>query len=163
MAKFIQIMEYQTTQIDQIRGLAEQIKQSGSGSAPRVSVTEDRDRLGHYLNIVEFDSYEEARANSDSPEVSAFAAEMAALCQGTPAVRQPGRGAHVWAGRGQHDDQGGCRGAATAVAGAAAAGVAKAAMQSSRRCSSRSATVSRTAVQSSPWAETPGGRQTVAS
>lgn len=47
MAKFIQIMEYQTTQIDQIRGLAEQMEQSGSGSAPRVSVTEDRDRPGH--------------------------------------------------------------------------------------------------------------------
>ncbi len=38
MAKFVQIMEYQTTQIDQIRGLAEQMEQSGSGSAPRAYI-----------------------------------------------------------------------------------------------------------------------------
>jgi hypothetical protein len=126
MTKFIQIIEYQTTQIDQIRGLAEQLEQSGSGSAPRVSVTEDRDRPGHYLNIVEFDSYEEAMANSDSPEVSAFAAKMAALCQGPPRFVNLNL-VHTSGPEGASPStKAAVAGAATALAGAAAAGVAKA-------------------------------------
>ena len=55
-----------------------------TGSALRGTVTEDRDRPGYYLNIVEFDSYESAMENSARPETGRFAEQMAKLCDGPP-------------------------------------------------------------------------------
>ena len=47
----------------------------------------DRDRPGYYFSIIEFDSYEEAMENSNRPETSEFAAQMAKLCDGPPTFR----------------------------------------------------------------------------
>jgi quinol monooxygenase YgiN len=86
MAGFIQIIEFRTSRIDEIQALAdERSGQLREGStAHRVTVTADRDRPGYYLTIAEFDSYESAMENSNRPETSEFAAQMAKLCDGPP-------------------------------------------------------------------------------
>lgn len=92
MPGFVQIIEFSTSRIDDIRALGESFRaeRGASGDTPPVrrgTITADRDRPGHYLNIVEFDSYEAAMANSDRPETSEFAAKMAKLCDGPVTFR----------------------------------------------------------------------------
>ena len=87
MGSFIQVIEYSSSRIDEIKALGEKVRAERSGDAggPRiVRVTEDRDKPGHYYTIVEFDSYESAMENSDHPATQAFAAEMAQLVDGPP-------------------------------------------------------------------------------
>ena len=82
MTGFVQIIEFKTTRADELRTLADDMSSGpGQGAALRGTVTEDRDRPGWYFNIVEFDSFEAAMSNSNRPEVSAFAARMAELCE----------------------------------------------------------------------------------
>src|SRR3974390_2129869 len=53
----------------------------------RGTVCKDRDRENRYLSIIEFDSYEDAMANSQLPETDALAkslAELAELADGPP-------------------------------------------------------------------------------
>ena len=86
MAGFIQIIEFQTSRIDEIQALVDEhspMTQPGS-TVHRVTVTADRDRPGYYLSIAEFDSYETAMENSNRPETGEFAAQMAKLCDGPP-------------------------------------------------------------------------------
>ena len=91
MAGFLQIIEFSTTRVDEIRALAEKLRADreaeGQPLVRRGTFTADRDRPNHYLNIVEFDSYESAMENSSRPETSDFAAKMAALCDGPPVFR----------------------------------------------------------------------------
>jgi hypothetical protein len=82
MAGFVQIIEFTTSRIDEIEKLAESM--GDMGFARRATITADRDRSGTYLNIVEFDSYDEAMQNSSRPEVGEFAGKLAELCDGPP-------------------------------------------------------------------------------
>jgi quinol monooxygenase YgiN len=86
---FIQIIEYKTSKIDELNaaldGWLEATK--GKRAATRGVQTKDRDASNTYVQIVEFPSYEEAEANSNLPETSKFAAELAALCDGPPTFR----------------------------------------------------------------------------
>lgn len=89
MAGFVQIIEMRTTKFDEVLRLTEEFRASraaaGTGAAPaRAMHTADRDRDGYYLSIVEFDSYEDAMANSQRPETREFAQKMAALCDEPP-------------------------------------------------------------------------------
>src|SRR6188472_413277 len=86
MAGFVQIIEFTTSRFDEIKALAEQydLSSQAGNKARRVSLTEDRDRPGTYLNIVEFDSYDEAMENSNRPETGQFAEQMQKLCDGPP-------------------------------------------------------------------------------
>ncbi len=88
MAGFIQIIEYQTSRPEEIEALGNEFRQrreGGDGTPPRsITVTQDRDRPGYYLNIVEFESYEAAMENSKRQDTSDFAAKMAQLCDGQP-------------------------------------------------------------------------------
>ncbi len=85
MAGFVQIIEFQTSRMDEIRQLVEEMRSDlGPGFAGRGTVTVDRDRAGHYLNIVEFESYDSAMENSARPEIGRFAARMAELCDEPP-------------------------------------------------------------------------------
>jgi hypothetical protein len=85
MTRFVQVIEFRTSRIDEMQDLVEELRAgAGTGSALRGMVTKDRDRPGWYLNIVEFDSYEAAMSNSARSEVSAFAARMATLCDEPP-------------------------------------------------------------------------------
>ena len=86
MAGFVQIIEFKTSRFDELNALAESYdRSSDSGNqARRIMITEDRDRPGTYLNIVEFDSYESAMENSTRPETAQFAEQRAKLCDGPP-------------------------------------------------------------------------------
>jgi quinol monooxygenase YgiN len=126
MSGFVQIIEFKTSHADELQQLADEM---GSGPRPdgalRGTVTQDRDRPGWYFNIVEFDSYESAMSNSNRPEVSAFAARMAALCEEPPRfynldVRQ------TWSAGTSTTTKAAVATAATALAGAAATGLTKA-------------------------------------
>jgi hypothetical protein len=44
----------------------------------------DRDRPGHYVSIVEFDSYEEAMRNSNDPATAKYARQMGELLDAPP-------------------------------------------------------------------------------
>ncbi|MGH3670460.1 MAG: hypothetical protein ACRDSH_07470 [Pseudonocardiaceae bacterium] len=86
MSGFIQIIEYQTSRIEEIQAYVDEQRprMQESSTARRVTLTADRDRPGYYLTIVEFDSYESAMENSNRPETAEFAAQMAKLCDGPP-------------------------------------------------------------------------------
>jgi hypothetical protein len=86
---FIQIIEYQTSRIDELDaaldGWLEATK--GKRGATRGVQTKDRDAADTYVQIVEFPSYDEAMANSNLPETGEFAAKLASLCDGPPTFR----------------------------------------------------------------------------
>ncbi|MDQ1706308.1 MAG: hypothetical protein QOF18_2674 [Frankiaceae bacterium] len=89
MAGFIQVIEVQTSRFDELQALTDAYReQAAAGNkARRSTVTEDRDRPGTYLNIVEFDSYESAMQNSQRPETAQFAEQLAKLCDAPPTFR----------------------------------------------------------------------------
>jgi quinol monooxygenase YgiN len=91
MAGFVQIIEFSTSRIDEIRALVEEFRAGREGSddmsVARGTFTADRDQPGRYLNIVEFASYEAAMENSNRPETAEFAAKLAGLCDGPPQFR----------------------------------------------------------------------------
>ena len=85
MAGFVQIIEFQTSRIDEFESLIDElVSQPGPMPVVRATLTEDRDRPGYYVNIVEFESYEKAMENSNKPETAAMAERMGALCDGPP-------------------------------------------------------------------------------
>ena len=47
-------------------------------------VLKDRGQANRYFVVIEFDSYEDAMRNSDDPETTKFAEQMAALCTRPP-------------------------------------------------------------------------------
>jgi quinol monooxygenase YgiN len=83
---FVQIIEFKTTRMDEIRELIEKYRANASDgdSGRTATVTKDRDRADTYLTIVEFDSWEAAQANSNRPETTEMAQAMGALCDGPP-------------------------------------------------------------------------------
>lgn len=85
MAGFVQIIEFTTTRIHEVRALGDEMRnQADVGLVLRGTFTADRDRPNTYINVIEFESYETAMENSNRPETSAFAARMAELCDGAP-------------------------------------------------------------------------------
>ncbi|MFD1211690.1 hypothetical protein ACFQ36_06505 [Arthrobacter sp. GCM10027362] len=86
MTGFVQIIEFQTSRIEEIENLGRPSRTEGSTPPTfrRILATADRDRPGTYYTIVEFDSYESAMENSSRPETSEFAAKFAALCDAPP-------------------------------------------------------------------------------
>jgi quinol monooxygenase YgiN len=91
MAAFVQIIEMQTSRIDEIEALLNSMRgrrEGQGGPGPRrVALTADRDRPGTYVNIIEFDSYESAMENSRRSETSEFAEQLSKLCDGPPTFR----------------------------------------------------------------------------
>jgi hypothetical protein len=83
MNGFVQIIEFKSSRIEEIRAL-EPPNSDGTSTLRRATFTADRDRPGYYLSIIEFDSYESAMKNSNRPETAAFAAQMEKLCDGPP-------------------------------------------------------------------------------
>jgi hypothetical protein len=84
---FIQIIDYRTSQPDEVERLGKEwqaaAREAGS-TARRLVVVNDRDVPDRYLNIVFFDSYEEAMQNSDNPVTQEFSEKMGALVDGPP-------------------------------------------------------------------------------
>jgi hypothetical protein len=87
MAGFVQIIEYRTSKPDEIAELSDEFRKSSEasrdGAAPgRAIVCADRDEVGRYFTVVEFDSFEAAMENNVRPETNEFAEKMTALCDG---------------------------------------------------------------------------------
>ncbi len=86
---FIQLVEFTTTNTDQIRQLGEQFRRDTEGKRTnlRSMICADRDIPNRYVVVAEFPSYEEAMVNSELPETQAFAAAMSELIEGPPSYR----------------------------------------------------------------------------
>ena len=89
MAGFVQIMEFDTSKIDEVDALSRRLQAERGADflVTKATITEDRDRKGHYYVIVEFPSYEDAMNNSDDPVTTRYAEELAALLDGPPVFR----------------------------------------------------------------------------
>jgi hypothetical protein len=83
MTGFIQIIEYETTHGDDVNALLDEwiAATEGKRTATHDMHTQDRDRPGRYVDIIEFPSYEQAMRNSALPETQHIAAKMAELCE----------------------------------------------------------------------------------
>jgi len=86
---FVQIIDLTTSRPDEVAALVSEWRAQTTGrrTAQRGTFTKDRDRPDTYVQIVEFPSYEDAKANSDLPETAAFAERLARLCDGPMTFR----------------------------------------------------------------------------
>jgi quinol monooxygenase YgiN len=89
VAKFIQIIEYKTSRINEIDKMLDEFVNSTQGrrTTSRVSSTADRDQPNTYMDIVEFPSYDDAEKNNKLPEVQQISEQMAKLTDGPPIFR----------------------------------------------------------------------------
>jgi hypothetical protein len=85
--KFVQIVDFETDRFDEMRALADEAEQRIAGRSDGPThrlVLRDRNKPGHVLVVIEFNSYEEAMRNSEDPETTKMAQQMAALCSRPP-------------------------------------------------------------------------------
>jgi hypothetical protein len=84
--KFVQIIEYNTKDIDAVRKLDDEWMAATEGKRPagRGLSCADRDNPGRYFAIVEFASYEDAMRNNELPETEEFSEKMMGLADGPP-------------------------------------------------------------------------------
>nr|WTB33061.1 ester cyclase [Streptomyces sp. NBC_00830] len=84
--RFVQVIDCKTERFDDMdRLMDEWVEQTkGSRTATHSLIGKDRSDGSHYVEIVEFPSYEDAVANSKLPETDRIFQEMVALCDGTP-------------------------------------------------------------------------------
>lgn len=85
--KFVQIIEYKTSRFDEVQQVLDDYRATTAGrrTVARGTICTDRDQANTYVSIIEFPSYEDAMKNSEMPETSAMAEQMAKLCDG-PAI-----------------------------------------------------------------------------
>jgi hypothetical protein len=83
---FVQIMEYETDRPEELDELFNEWMSSTEGkrTASHELHTQDRENPFHYVDIVEFPSYERAMENSALPETQRIADGMRALCTDGP-------------------------------------------------------------------------------
>jgi hypothetical protein len=81
---FVQLIEYQTEQPEKMNALiADWITAIGAQRTARWYITAaDRDRRGHFVQLVEFPRYAAAMANSGHPATAAFAQSLRQICGG---------------------------------------------------------------------------------
>ncbi|MFI5620645.1 ester cyclase [Streptomyces sp. NPDC051567] len=86
---FVQLIDYETKQSDEMNSLIDHWAERSSGrrTATHTLIGRDRDAGTHYVDLVEFPSYEEAMRNSRLPETEALFQEMVALCESMPTFR----------------------------------------------------------------------------
>ena len=88
--KFVQMIEFHTSRIDEFNALMDEWTSSVDGQADvpiRVMECADRDTPGAFIQVVEFASYEAAMRNSAKPETGKFAERLAQLCEGEASFR----------------------------------------------------------------------------
>jgi quinol monooxygenase YgiN len=85
--QFVQIVEFKTSKIDEMRELGKKYQEEGGGGGNKAIVCADRDNEGTYLIIATFGSYEEAMKNSEAPETQELARKMGELADGPPNFR----------------------------------------------------------------------------
>ncbi|WP_067805155.1 hypothetical protein [Actinomadura formosensis] len=83
---FVQIIEYETDRREELDRLFDEwtTATEGKRTATHEMHTRDRDRPSHFVDIVEFPSYDAAMRNSDLPETRRIAEEIRALCSDDP-------------------------------------------------------------------------------
>jgi quinol monooxygenase YgiN len=86
---FVQVIEFQSDRVDELNALLDDWLKASAGwrTHSRALQTQDRDKPGTIVQIVEFPSYEAAMENSNRPETGDFAKKLAALCKGEPTFR----------------------------------------------------------------------------
>ena len=84
--KFVQIIEYHTSEPDEVTKLHEEFRAltEGKRSSGRVMECIDRNDPTRHFTIVEFPSYEDAMNNSALPETAAMAEKMMKIADGPP-------------------------------------------------------------------------------
>ena len=85
--KFVQIIDFESERMEEMRELIEQAAQRNAGRTGGPThrlVLEDRNTPNRYLALIEFDSYEDAMRNSNDPETTKIAERLAALCTRPP-------------------------------------------------------------------------------
>ena len=89
MAGFIPFVEFEATDIDAVATALERFRDEHPGAltASTSTITEDRDRPGTYISIVEFPSYERAMEQQSNPATSEFSANLAKIMSGPPRFR----------------------------------------------------------------------------
>ena len=83
---FMQIIEFRTSVIDEVRQVDEDWRRATAGKRTVRHQLLARDHVdpGRYFAVVFFDSYESAMKNSDLPETSAAAERYRTLADGPP-------------------------------------------------------------------------------
>ncbi|PJE99626.1 hypothetical protein CUT44_03745 [Streptomyces carminius] len=83
---FVQLIEYETTRDEEMTGLWDEWLRATEGkrTLSREMHGKDRDRPTHYVDIVEFPSYEEAMRNSELPETRSISERIRGLCEEDP-------------------------------------------------------------------------------
>ncbi|MEU6313179.1 ester cyclase [Streptomyces sp. NPDC047014] len=83
---FVQVIDYETTRFDEMNALIDRWAEQSSGrrTATHTMIGQDRAARNHYVDMVEFPSYEEAMKNSGLPETDRMFQEMVSLCEGMP-------------------------------------------------------------------------------
>ncbi|MFF4231442.1 ester cyclase [Streptomyces sp. NPDC001820] len=84
--KFVQLIDCKTERFDDMDRLMDQwVEQTkGKRTATHSLVGKDRADGSHFVEIIEFPSYEEAMKNSHLPETDRIFQEMVALCEEVP-------------------------------------------------------------------------------
>ncbi len=84
---FVQLIEYETDHDEgELSRVMDDWMQATEGkrTMSREMHTRDREKNGHYVDIVEFPSYEQAMANSELPETQRAARQFRELCSSEP-------------------------------------------------------------------------------
>ena len=83
---FVQIIEYRTSKFEEMKVLGDEWEAAvgADSKARRRVLCRDRDDADRYLNIVFFDSYDEAMQNSELPVTQEFSQKLMALADGAP-------------------------------------------------------------------------------
>jgi hypothetical protein len=83
---FVQIIEFRTTQPDQMRAVGEEWEKATEGKRKtrRRVFTQDRENPGRHFIMAFFDSYEDAMENSALPETDALSKKMMGFADGPP-------------------------------------------------------------------------------
>ena len=83
---FVQIIDFKTSKLDEMQKVGEEWEAAigADSKTTRRLMCADRDNPGRYLNIVFFESYEDAMENSNHPVTAEFSQKMMALGDGEP-------------------------------------------------------------------------------
>ncbi|MGV9456625.1 ester cyclase [Streptomyces sp. NPDC003635] len=83
---FVQLIDCRTSRFDEMNRLMDTwVEQTrGKRTATHSVIGKDRSDASHFIEIVEFPSYEEAMRNSNLPETDKVFQEMVALCDEMP-------------------------------------------------------------------------------
>ncbi|MEU3774349.1 ester cyclase [Streptomyces sp. NPDC032472] len=83
---FVQIVDYETSRPEAVNDLLDRYLEQTNGkrTVTHSVIGRDRESETHFVDVVEFPSYEDAMKNSHLPETDRMFQEMVALCDGMP-------------------------------------------------------------------------------